>query len=99
MQFPKSKRIKLSTTNLNKLRTYVFDRDGACVVCGAWSVPQLAHVRGKGANGDDSPNNTVRLCGIKPDLSKGCHPMYDQGEIDLPDHVYDMLKLEPIYLG
>jgi hypothetical protein len=99
MLFPKDKRIKLSKTKLNKVREYVFERDESCVNCGTFSVPQLAHVVGRGAGGNDSPNNLVQLCGIKPDLSKGCHPKFDQGEIDLPGHVYSMLKSEPLYLS
>ena len=99
MMFPKDKRIKLSVTNLNKLRAYVFKRDGACVLCGNQSSPQLAHVRGRGAGGDDSPNNTVRLCGIKPDFTTGCHPLFDDYKIDLKIETYEMLEGETLHLG
>lgn len=91
----KRPRIKLSKTAWAKLRQYVIGRDGACVVCGYAGSMAPAHVKGRGAGGNDSPNNVVWLCQVGPNMTEGCHPKYDRYEIVLPYDIYYMLRSEP----
>lgn len=99
MQFPKNKRIKLSKTEWARLRQYIINRDGACVNCGYAGSMAPSHVLGKGAGGNDSPNNLVWLCQTGPGMTEGCHPKYDRHEIELPEWVKEKLANEPLKLG
>lgn len=71
LPFEIPKRIKLKGKSMEALRNQVYDRDGGkCVRCGRdlirerghWWSMQLAHKVGKGAGGDDTPENTESAC-------------------------------------
>lgn len=98
IMFQKTKRIVLSKTEWKRLREYVINRDKCCLICGYSGSMAPAHVKGKGAGGDDSPRNVIWLCQIGPNMTEGCHPKFDRYEITLDDSVYLMLGQEPDYL-
>jgi len=66
MTFPKPKRIKATGKAMEELRMEVFHRDqGRCQMCGryaSWESGHLAHIKSRGAGGDDVPENCRWLC-------------------------------------
>jgi hypothetical protein len=96
MRFPKDKRIVLKGAAYVNLKKYVYERDNyLCVFCGTYNSPSPAHVIRKSKIRIDAPYNMVTACLVGPNGLKGCHQMYDDGEIELPEHVKEMLAKEP----
>jgi 5-methylcytosine-specific restriction endonuclease McrA len=66
MMFPKPKRIKKTGKEMETLRREVFERDhGRCQDCGkyvSWDQGHLAHVKSRGAGGDDVAENCLWKC-------------------------------------
>lgn len=87
-RFPKNPRNKLSPRKYNQLCQYVWDRDQYCVFCGRWDNSTPAHVQRRSQGGHDSPQNVVRAC-------VDCHAKFDRYEIELPEHIKEMLANEP----
>ena len=85
--FEKSPRIKLSQKKYRELCEYIYNRDGFCVFCGDPHSATPAHIIRRSQGGNDSKNNIVRAC-IK------CHTAFDSYQIELPEEVKEMLKLE-----
>jgi len=63
---PKPKTIRLKGKALENLRREVFERDrGFCQQCGvwvSWKDGHMAHIKSRGAGGEDAMENTVWKC-------------------------------------
>ncbi len=69
---PKKKRIQLKGRAYTELRRKVWEKQaGRCADCGEWvplkgssvfDMAHLAHIKSKGARGDDTEENTRILC-------------------------------------
>lgn len=88
-------RLKLSKYKYRQLCEYINGRDQYCVNCGNPNNPSMSHVIRRSQGGDDSPNNIVKHCVMRPDGSEGCHHRFERGEIELNESVVEMLKGEP----
>jgi 5-methylcytosine-specific restriction endonuclease McrA len=71
LAFPKNEAVRLYGKYRQELRLRVIRRDGhKCVECGMpvveatglWASAHMAHIKGVGANGDDTEENTRTLC-------------------------------------
>ena len=91
-------RIKHNQKDYRELCEYIFDRDKWCVFCGNPHTLTPAHIKRRSQGGNDSPNNMVAACVMRPDGSKGCHNRFDDREIPLPGHIEAMLEKEPLYI-
>ncbi len=53
---------RLTGDALRRLQAEVLDRDGGCVVCGAWTDHPPHHVKYRSEGGKDVAENMVTLC-------------------------------------